>query len=290
MCAECGEKVRSGASLDRHARVAGHDGAFCCVVCSARFPSSGGLRFHDYETHHNGFGCSVENCDFAAYSNWGIERHQRDTHKAFLWSRCATELTCHQCDSGFGTRNDLTRHANDFQHKAFVCNHPECESTFTRYPDLQRHSDLHATDATRHPCTLCKRHRGATAFKRKDHLTQHLRNYHLVEPEEENRAGLACPKEGCPEHRDSSFFKSGHTTGYKFALKWNFDNGEPPFRTQSALTKHLKKEHDESPFPCDVPLCDRVGGKGFTRKRDLFKHRQMKHPEYREDSTSGQGN
>jgi len=40
------------------------------------------------------------------------------------------------------------------------------------------------------------------------------------------------------------------------------------------LTAHLKKIHNESPFPCDHPGCPKVGGKGYVRERDLIKHKK----------------
>jgi DNA-directed RNA polymerase subunit RPC12/RpoP len=284
-CAKCGQRTNRILSLDHHGYLAGHR-AYSCAVCSDSFQRSWTLGSHCTTTGHDGWACAIESCTFTARSISSVEEHQRCTHIDLLKSQWALEYSCHQCGGEFSTRNDLTRHATDSQHNAFLCEHPGCVSTFTRYPDLIRHEGIHAPDSSRYPCHLCKRHRGPTAFKRKDHLTQHLRNYHHVDPEDGKSLGFSCPKEGCENYRDETFFRRGIASGWKHVPRWNTAKGEAPFPNQAALTKHLKAEHDESQFPCEVPFCDRVRGKGFTRKRDLFKHRQAKHPEYQGGSTS----
>jgi hypothetical protein len=45
----------------------------------------------------------------------------------------------------------------------------------------------------------------------------------------------------------------------------------------SDYTTHLRKAHDESPFPCPEPGCPRKNGKGYFRKRDLIKHQKKEH-------------
>jgi Zinc finger, C2H2 type len=73
----------------------------------------------------------------------------------------------------------------------------------------------------------------------------------------------ACRKPGCTEYRSLPSYNSGPNR---------------PFTRKSQYTEHMRKVHDESEFPCDVPGCDRVGAKGFFRKTDLRKHKAKKHP------------
>ena len=70
----------------------------------------------------------------------------------------------------------------------------------------------------------------------------------------------SCPHEGCPEYR------AGFTS-----------REDAPFKTVSEKTAHMKKEHNESEFPCTVAGCDRVDGKGYFRKVDLRKHMKKVH-------------
>ncbi|KAM0815464.1 hypothetical protein AB5N19_01258 [Seiridium cardinale] len=131
------------------------------------------------------------------------------------------------------------------------------------------------------PCTFCKSHRGNLGFRRRDHLVQHLRGYHKFDLEEINqispplrdirlRNSPVCAHVECEYHRDSSF--------RDLPLEQQLE--DRPFTKQSDLSKHLKEVHDETPFPCNFPGCDKVGGKGYIRQKDLMKHQTAKHPEF----------
>ncbi|KAF2817265.1 uncharacterized protein BDZ99DRAFT_12180 [Mytilinidion resinicola] len=153
-------------------------------------------------------------------------------------------------------------------HAAFACDAEDCLATFTRFDTYERHKNLHEDDGERFPCFYCRKHRGANGFKRKDHLMQHLRNYHNMEKGTSNVfGGRSCPYEGCPEYKSPSSFLSANS-----------------FRKVSDYTKHMKKVHDESEFSCAEPGCDRIGGKGYSRRRDLVKHQQKEHAK---DAVSG---
>jgi general transcription factor IIIA len=48
------------------------------------------------------------------------------------------------------------------------------------------------------------------------------------------------------------------------------------FETERLMKAHLKKSHP-SEFQCSEPGCDRVGTKGWMRKRDMVKHMKNAH-------------
>lgn len=110
-------------------------------------------------------------------------------------------------------------------------------------------------------------------FKRKDHLVQHLRNYHhhhIGEDDGRNRSRKSCPHKDCPEYsknpkRFHPFYPYNHA-----------------FKKAADYTAHMRKFHDESDFPCLAPNCNRVKGKGYFRERDLIKHQRKEHPEMAE--------
>lgn len=58
--------------------------------------------------------------------------------------------------------------------------------------------------------------------------------------------------------------------------RWEFARN-PLFKSRGEFTKHMRKEHDETPFPCTKVGCKRVNGKGFFRKRDFMKHLKKEH-------------
>ncbi|CAI6342415.1 unnamed protein product [Periconia digitata] len=69
--------------------------------------------------------------------------------------------------------------------KTWRCEIPNCTSTanFTRYADLQRHhSTVHSGNTPNYPCSVkdCSRV-GDKGFTRRDHLVEHLRNFHHLD-------------------------------------------------------------------------------------------------------------
>ncbi|KAK7948073.1 uncharacterized protein PG986_008959 [Apiospora aurea] len=153
------------------------------------------------------------------------------------------------------------------------------DATADQVDALHRHIDGYAKDVPKFPCRFCKFHRGKHGFRRRDHLIQHLRGYHKFDDEEVREAcptfklGIlqppTCPHRGCEFFRDDSFHK----------LTLTEKRSRRPFSTRSALSKHLKEVHKQTPFPCDVEDCAKVGAKGYVREKDLMKHRAAKHPE-----------
>lgn len=176
--------------------------------------------------------------------------------------------TCHQCRQSFTTCSDLTGHASTTGHETYRCN--DCEASFSRIDVLKRHKNQHSPNRKKYSCEHCKKWRAPNGFARKDHLTQHLRNYHhidtgntlfqsysersLVEP----HFYACCLHEGCPLFQPA---------GNPYCL----------FKSRGDFTKHMRKEHDETPFPCTKVGCKRVRGNGFFQKRGLMKHLMREH-------------
>jgi len=101
------------------------------------------------------------------------------------------------------------------------------------------------------------RYRGDNGFKRKDHLRQHIRNYHHIDVDGDQGVNSGpimhpCPFEGCDK------------TGFNA-----FDN-------LKLLKVHLKKDHP-SPYQCSYPGCHRIGTNGWMRERDMVKHMKKDH-------------
>lgn len=221
--------------------------------CGAEVAS---LYVHDSVTGDAAYACSIRECTGEFHSSQGIFHHMRTAHPELR--------SCSECGAAFSSRHKLSEHAEETGHAAFICGQSDCGSAFSRYDTYERHLKIHEDDAKRYACPHCKKHRGVNGFKRKDHLTQHLRNYHHIGEYEARSApylgGKSCPHKDCSEWRPKSV--------------WVKENA---FQTTSEYTKHMKKVHDESPFPCPEPECDRIGGKGYYRRRDLFRHQKKEH-------------
>ncbi|KAI0845797.1 hypothetical protein F5Y00DRAFT_272703 [Daldinia vernicosa] len=195
-----------------------------------------------------------------------------------------SKFSCIQCNTSFETHAELSNHALVSQHNPVACS---CGERFSRPDALNRHCNSFRKDNRSYPCNFCKRHRGRKAFGRRDHLVQHLRGYHKFDQEEIDKSCpkylfsrqryhqiLVCPYAECEYHRGEEFKSS----------TWSRFTTDAPFKNQSDYKQHLKDVHEDTPFPCHVDGCDRVGRRGYMRERDLMKHLTSQHPDAAEYS------
>ncbi|KAK7977365.1 hypothetical protein PG988_004855 [Apiospora saccharicola] len=236
------------------------------------------LGAHAKKERHATFHCKTPGCatSFAVKSH--LEAHEAHPHVPGHFQVESNGLyTCAECGEAFDSRNQQQLHGENSQHSPFVC---ACGVTFSRVDVLHRHIDGYAKDVPKFPCKFCKFHRGKHGFRRRDHLVQHLRGYHKFDEEDISEACPpkvklgkrqfpTCPHRGCDFFRDDAFQ----------SMSWHEQMAQRPFATQGTFTKHLKEVHKQTPFPCDVESCDRVGAKGYVREKDLMKHYAAKHPE-----------
>lgn len=279
-CKICPLQFATDWDLLGHCITASHNGFSCATQgCNASFRSFGKLESHATNLNHKSFGCNTPGCQQSFFDRNSLATHLLHTHVAdHHHVEGDTPFTCIECGKNLANRSALQAHANSEQHSPFLC---YCGIKFARVDVLYRHIDSYANDTPKFPCALCKFHRGRHGFRRRDHLVQHLRGYHKLDSEEINTisrpqrsAGRlinhpVCPHSRCEFHREASFW----------ALSQREQLDQRPFSKQADLTKHLREVHGETPFPCDVPGCDKVGAKGYVREKDLMKHRSAKHPE-----------
>jgi len=195
-------------------------------------------------------------CDFEATHEDKLSKHVKNAHPELR--------SCQQCAMKFSSTDSLNQHALDTHHAAFKCSHEGCAAQFTRSDVHRRHLLRHTASIVRFPCPHCEKYQGKAGFIRKDHLTQHLRNFHRIGAPQGNHKNKACPHPTCTEYRNQQY-QSRDGSAYM------------PFRKSSDYITHMRKVHDESPFPCSVHGCTRVRGQGYFRLADLLKHRKKAH-------------
>jgi hypothetical protein len=190
--------------------------------------------------------------------------------QASTWPTIATIVTCAECGICMPDIEALEAHAKDKHYfMPRICTHEGCFDTFL-YPDtLQRHMMIHDDMALRWPCQYCTKYQGLNGFKRKDHLTQHERNFHQIGTDGIRSTASSCPYASCKYFRPGAYSVEGE--------RRRFSVPEHAFRTSQSFQKHMRRDHDESVFPCLAPNCTRRGGKGYFRKRDLEKHQTKEH-------------
>jgi hypothetical protein len=178
-----------------------------------------------------------------------MPQHMRTAHPELL--------QCCECFAQFSVVEHLNRHALQKKHQAFRCQIHSCSSKFTRLDDLRRHNRKHQSDSKRYHCPHCE-----AKFTRNDHLTQHLTNFHKIGLLPGScTSSRSCPHSSCP------FFRQANDISLETM----------PFSRSKDYIEHMRRVHNESPFPCSEQGCSRIGGKGFFREMDLVKHRNKAH-------------
>jgi hypothetical protein len=160
--------------------------------------------------------------------------------------------TCPKCLITFSRASEIEDHARETKHKPFACT--ICSALFSRQDALTRHRQIHESQK-RYPCARCEKYRGPGAFRRRDHLRQHLRKKHRLHPNAE------FPRH-CPYDRCDFSARDGRFDG---------------FRLRRDYLRHMRDSHGEEKHDCDVDGCDRKGKRGFARLSDLDRHRKLIH-------------
>ncbi|KAI0518534.1 hypothetical protein F5B22DRAFT_599595 [Xylaria bambusicola] len=247
-----------------------------CEICHKSFFFDSQL--HIVTGHQNAKRtCGLIGCKSSFDSCTGLRKHRKLPHSPShhpSWDDSA--IACAECNETFKYETGLIKHGKDQKHSPYACS---CGAKFARIDALGRHIKSFLKESAQYHCPFCKRYRGKQAFRRKDHLVQHLKGYHKTDSEEidniaplerrsESRQLLSCPYNDCAAYRDDSFR----------ALPWKEQFEGRPFQKQSEYNEHMRKVHGDSAFPCPVDGCDRVGTKGYMREKDLIKHLAKMHP------------
>ncbi|MCJ1349904.1 hypothetical protein MMC31_008147 [Peltigera leucophlebia] len=196
-----------------------------------------------------------------------ISPENHDDHEPV---KSAFPNTCMECNQSFKKVNDLYYHCRRESHAAFMC---KCGERYTRSDVLNRHVKTNRPEPQKYTCPHCKSRRGGKSFKRKDHLTQHIRGYHHIGTHESynvrDQGFYLCPHSNCPQYREPESFD--------WTIRIWFQN--KPFDTYKGFIQHMRTVHDDTPFQCDVSGCSRVRSKGYVREMGLIKHRKREHPD-----------
>ena len=172
---------------------------------------------------------------------------------------------CVECSQSFANGWLLGEHCSDEAHAGFMC---KCGKGYARLDVLNRHLKTYQPDLRKYTCPHCNSHNGGKSFKRKDHLTQHIRGYHHIGNYDDDRLYL-CPHSDCLQYREPNFCD----------LTKEIQLRDRPFAHSKEFMQHMRSVHNEAPYPCDVSGCLRARGKGYYSKIGLIKHRKREHPD-----------
>jgi hypothetical protein len=183
---------------------------------------------------------------------WAASLRQRESKDS---QTASNRFMCRTCPESFSQLVELEEHAKIAKHKQFACR--QCTACFSRHDALTRHREIHDSQKL-YPCPQCERYQGTAAFRRRDHLRQHLWKKHRLHPNVE--FPRHCPYECC-----------GFSE--RFRVSDNFDG----FGSRREYSKHMREVHGKETHDCDIDGCNRVGNKGFGRMSDLQRHKKVFH-------------
>ena len=229
------------------------------------------LAIHAIAEGHPSLHCTVPGCmkSILGYGKGYDVMHYNVFHGELKYE-------CGQCGLLFNSTGLLDEHGGETMHNAYVCQYPGCKSESTRLNDLIRHQWTHKKNGPRHSCPHCHTYRGKNGFRRKDHLRQHIRNYHHIDELEQFHLCSLCNKVFKFEELTDHMRHQHNSLPFVCSHKLCDRVGMNGFDTERLMKAHLKKYHP-SEFQCSEPGCDRVGTKGWMRKRDMVKHMKNAH-------------
>ncbi|EME49263.1 hypothetical protein DOTSEDRAFT_68136 [Dothistroma septosporum NZE10] len=160
---------------------------------------------------------------------------------------------CKECDSRFLTASSLETHARDLFHKTFVCSEPGCDKSYCRMDLYTRHKKDHKPSKM-HFCDHCPRNR-AKSFKRKDHLTQHVRNCHRKLSSFHDASDLNDPRRTLDQ--ESTYSRPFHDSdednssvprlmGHRRDISSNTDNIFSALDTRNLLHEMMRRQSEQS--------------------------------------------
>ncbi|KAI1636796.1 hypothetical protein F4809DRAFT_650325 [Biscogniauxia mediterranea] len=282
--------IRNHETENPHTDSDGHDATLCmtaglvmspglreCQVCRKPFQSPLELCAHARHELHATFVCDFPDCKAAFISNSSLDSHKSfphgPGHQEVKWTPA---YACIQCEESFPNKTRLERHGCSQNHQSFACS---CGMKFTRISSLCRHIHVFNEDQKKLTCPFKKCPRNKNGFPRKDHLIQHLEGIHgcnedgitrrLPDIQFPSRGAMACPVPDCPLDGGKGFFN----------LEYTVQRQRSPFRAFRTYRRHMKDIHEETPFPCTVPGCNKIGAKGYLSEKDFMKHLAGSHPE-----------
>lgn len=201
--------------------------------------------------------CPLSTCAKRFTINIELEHHIKWKHNR-----------CDDCGKVAENLSKLSDHASETGHMPFACASKDCDKRFSRSDSLKRHLQKHARDE-RFECPHCYKHNGDKAFTRYDHLTQHLRQYHNIGLEKLRCKTASCPHRNCPtgDYRTGAYTDDGYPISGSayWPHQARIADKDQAFRSLKQFQDHLRKVHDETPFQCLVPGCNRRGKKGWFR-------------------------
>lgn len=164
-CKICEKEYKVISKLNRHMIIHTKNSRFKCTKCSKSCTDNYALKTHE-RTHsdHKPYSCSYCKKKFSGLQNFKRHEKKHRNEKKFI---------CNECGFQFLTKTELKRHGVTHTNiKSFSCQ--ICFRKFTFKRTLMRHTKIHDANLTKLKCLNCD-----STFKRKDNLERHVKTAHF---------------------------------------------------------------------------------------------------------------
>lgn len=296
-CTYCQLSYDKVSSLKRHIKRK-HDKTSYCVTCQKQFDTHEQYLAHEHHKQvHECDDCGMLFNSQRSYSTHYSKMHAPVTHQTIFCDRCPATFTlkkhlkshirnvhsdftytCGQCGKQFRVKDSLRQHVmrkHPLAENKVERPCPHCERTFTNERELCGHVDNdHTKDGIKteeadrdidlksiYQCRKCPE-----SFLTFDLLKSHNNFLHCKILDITTGAQCRICSIILPVEMMSQHIKVTHEEG----LKCNFCDFEATERV--ALTKHLLRHKDVTPFKCDDPNCSYSTYNIAVLKKHKLKH------------------
>ncbi|RZF47853.1 hypothetical protein LSTR_LSTR010643 [Laodelphax striatellus] len=244
-CRYCQKKFAQKDKVKRHIRLTHFkERPHACTLCTKTFTSKQALQVHmNGHLRQRPFKCDL--CPRSFSSNTVLQRH-RLTHSAIR------QFSCDACDKKFTLKSDLTIHQRVHSGiRPYQCTVEGCNKSFTLKTSYTRHLQTHS-EIQDYECTIC-----VLAFRRKDNLERHIRNFHpetMVEGRSQQIVSIVQPKNFLPR---KSVSKGSSKKTFEHDINVEHSLGNIESGTDNNVL-------DKNRMNCDYP---QVSDSNFVRSR-----------------------
>ena len=220
---------------------------YSCSLCEQSYASAAAVIFHKNTVHKEEARRYIcEQCQTKFSCEMTLKRHTISVHQS-----PEDKLKCNICDSEFRRKDEITRHKKEI-HKVANVNHHYSNNQDGNFT-------IHSIRPYRCPKCFQK-------FKRKEHLQNHIKIFHIgMDSETAKDVQHSCKK--CNKAFSNKKTLNQHEKEVHMNRLYSCERCDMTFQKDSNLKRHQISSHTNiNAFRCET--CD----KSFNRKDSMIRH------------------
>lgn len=166
---------------------------------------------------------------------------------------------CYVCGDVLPSLKELRFHSKTHLYKdEYICNHPECNSSFKKFSSLNAHIYVKHTDEKPFKCSYCSK-----AFKRNYYLINHMRIHTGDKPYKCNYCEYAGKQIGALQTHIANV--------HSIDKPYKCDICEYSTKSKESLKDHIKAHENKKGYKCNYSGCN----KAFNQASGLLVHAKI---------------